>query len=105
MRRCVKCVVGLACAPVAPQLVPGESGAQTAVRAVRVGTREAGPADAARLGWWNVFRRELRELGWVEGQQVIYEARYADNRVERLPGLAADLVKLKVAIIVTGSAA
>src|SRR5262249_9657923 len=64
-----------------------------------------GAADPTRLAWWNVLRRELRELGWVEGQNVTYDARFADGRIERLPGLAADLVKLKVAVIVTGSAA
>src|SRR5215510_13012485 len=38
----------------------------------------------------------LRELGWVEGKDIAFEHRYAENRLERLPGLAADLVRLKV---------
>jgi putative ABC transport system substrate-binding protein len=38
-------------------------------------------------------------LGWVEGKNVVFEHRYADNRLERLPGLAADLVRLKVDVI------
>jgi ABC-type uncharacterized transport system substrate-binding protein len=41
----------------------------------------------------------LRELGWVEGKNVAFEHRYAENRLERLPGLAADLVRLKVDVI------
>jgi ABC-type uncharacterized transport system substrate-binding protein len=44
----------------------------------------------------------LRELGWVEGKNVVFERRYAENRLERLPELAADLVRLKVDVIVAG---
>ena len=42
-----------------------------------------------------VFIAALSELGWVEGKNVVFEHRYAENRLERLPGLAADLVRLK----------
>ena len=51
--------------------------------------------------------RKLRELGWVEGQNLIIEYRWAEGNVERLPELAAELVRLKVDIIVApaGSAA
>jgi putative tryptophan/tyrosine transport system substrate-binding protein len=45
------------------------------------------------------FFGALGELGWVEGKNVIVERRYAENRLERLPGLAADLVSLKVDVI------
>jgi ABC-type uncharacterized transport system substrate-binding protein len=45
------------------------------------------------------FFDALRELGWVEGKNVIFEYRYAENRLERLPELAADLVRLKVDVI------
>ena len=41
----------------------------------------------------------LGKLGWVEGNNVVFEHRYAENRLERLPGLAADLVRLKVDVI------
>jgi putative tryptophan/tyrosine transport system substrate-binding protein len=41
----------------------------------------------------------LRELGWVEGKNIAFEHRYAENRLERLPGLATDLVRLKVDVI------
>jgi ABC-type uncharacterized transport system substrate-binding protein len=44
----------------------------------------------------------LRELGWVEGKNVVFERRYAENRLERLPELAADLVRLKVDVIIAG---
>jgi putative tryptophan/tyrosine transport system substrate-binding protein len=42
----------------------------------------------------------LRELGWVEGENVVFERRYAENRLEQLPEMAADLVRLKVNVIV-----
>ena len=45
------------------------------------------------------FADALRELGWVEGRNVVFEYRYAENRPERLPELAADLVRLKVDVI------
>jgi putative tryptophan/tyrosine transport system substrate-binding protein len=49
-----------------------------------------------------VVTEALRELGWVEGKNVVFERRYAENRLERLPELAADLVRLKVDVIVAG---
>jgi putative ABC transport system substrate-binding protein len=49
------------------------------------------------------FRQGLRELGYVEGQNIHVEYRYAEGRVERLPGLAAELIALKVAVIVAAN--
>jgi len=46
------------------------------------------------------FLRALRELGWIEGQNLIIEYRWADGDVERLPGLAAELVRDNVDVIV-----
>jgi putative ABC transport system substrate-binding protein len=46
------------------------------------------------------FTNALRELGWVEGQNITIERRYAENRLERLPELAAELVRLNVEVIV-----
>src|SRR6516165_1390593 len=42
----------------------------------------------------------LRALGWIEGKNFVFERRYAENRVERLPELAAELVRLNVDVIV-----
>jgi putative tryptophan/tyrosine transport system substrate-binding protein len=47
------------------------------------------------------FRQRLRELGYVEGKNIFIEYRYADGKLERLPDLADELVRLKVDVIVT----
>ena len=47
------------------------------------------------------FRRRLRELGYVEGKNLVIEYRYAEGKRERLSELAAELVRLKVDVIVT----
>ena len=47
------------------------------------------------------FIRGLRALGWVEGQTVLIEVRYADGRADRVPGLSKELASLKVNVIVT----
>ena len=49
----------------------------------------------------DAFRQRLRELGWVEGQNIVIDYRYAEDRVDRLPDLAAELVRLKVDLIVS----
>jgi putative ABC transport system substrate-binding protein len=48
------------------------------------------------------FLRGLRELGYIEGQTILVEYRYAEGKFERFPDLAADLARLKVDVIVTG---
>jgi putative tryptophan/tyrosine transport system substrate-binding protein len=50
----------------------------------------------------DVLTEALRELGWVEGENVVFERRYAENRLERLPEMAVDLVRLKVDVIAAG---
>ena len=56
-------------------------------------------ANAARI---EAFRQGLRELGYVEGRNMIIEWRHAEAKLDRLPALAAELVRLKVDILVTG---
>src|SRR5437763_6396147 len=51
--------------------------------------------------WLQAFRQGLHDLGWVEGKNISVEYRYAEGRNDRLPDLAADLVRLKVDILVT----
>ncbi len=50
-----------------------------------------------------VLREGLRDLGYVEGQNIVFEHRYVDGKVERLSDLAADLVRMKVDVIVARS--
>src|SRR6267142_892864 len=51
-----------------------------------------------------VFRQELRKFGWIEGKNIAIEYRFAEQKLERLPELAAELVRLKVDLIVTSGA-
>src|SRR3954469_9124145 len=50
---------------------------------------------------YQALRLGLRDLGWIEGKSISIEYRYAEGRHDRLPELAADLVRLKVDVIVT----
>ena len=79
----------------------GAARAQAPAKVPRIGLLTVfSPSDAAL--WHQAFRLGLRDLGWVEGKNISIEYRYAEGRSDRLPDLAADLVRLKVDIIVTG---
>jgi putative ABC transport system substrate-binding protein len=54
---------------------------------------------------FEAFTQALRELGWVEGQNLVVEPRYAEGRAEHLPDLAADLVNLQVEVMVVAGGA
>lgn len=56
------------------------------------------PADTE--AWHQAFRQGLRDLGWVEGTNIRLEYRFADGREERLPGLVAEFISLRVDVIV-----
>jgi putative ABC transport system substrate-binding protein len=57
-------------------------------------------ANSARV---DAFRQGLRELGYVEGKTIVVEWRYAEGKLDRLPALAAELVRLKVDVIVASA--
>jgi putative ABC transport system substrate-binding protein len=59
------------------------------------------PASEASTPLWEAFRQGLRDLGYVEGQTIILEYRFAAGQNERLPELTAELVRLKVDLLVT----
>ena len=75
--------------------------AQQPKKVPRIGFLTA-PSSSAVAGRTEAFRQGLRELGYVEGKNIVVEWRFAEGKVDRLPGLAAELVRLKVDIIVTG---
>jgi len=59
-------------------------------------------SESAMSKWTGAFVQQLRELGWVEGRTVAIEYRWAEGRSERFADIAAELVRLKVDVIVTG---
>jgi len=79
---------------------PFAAGAQPSGRGWRIGLLSPGSASAAgsRLA---AFKHGLRELGYVEGQNLTLEYRWADGNEGRLAALAVDLVRLKVDVVVT----
>ena len=72
--------------------------AQQAAKVARIGYMSHNLADWPHTH--EAFRRGLRELGYVEGRNLVIEYRDAEGRLERLPALAAELVALKVDVIV-----
>jgi putative ABC transport system substrate-binding protein len=85
-------VLGFLAAPLAAET-------QQAERVARIGVlRQGSPPDPLVES----FRQGLRELGYAEGRNISIEYRWAEGRTERLPDLAAELVRLKVDVIVAG---
>src|SRR3989337_183149 len=76
------------------------AGAQQPTKIPRIGWLD-GPSLAANSARIEAFRQGLRELGYVEGKTIVIEWRSADGKLDRLPALAAELVRLKVDIIVS----
>ena len=74
------------------------SNAQSGAKVPVIGLLDPG---GERPEWWDALRQQLRELGYVDGRNVRFEQRYAKGNHDLLPGLAKELVQLKVAVIVT----
>src|SRR5574342_411707 len=86
----------IALAPMGAAAHAQEYKAQQAGKLPRIGflgSTYAGPS-------LDAFRQVLRELGWVEGQNIVIDYRFPEGRVDRLTDLAVELVRLKVDIIV-----
>ena len=96
-RRAFVCSItlGLLAAPLA-------AGAQQQGKVWRIGFVEAGSASVNRH-FLDAFRQGLRELDYLEGQDIVIEERWAEGRNELFPGLLAELMRLNVDVIVVSS--
>jgi putative ABC transport system substrate-binding protein len=81
--------------------VPLTAGGQPQQKMPRVGYLSPGSSsDSVRLRRFEAFRQGLRDLGYVERENIAIESRWAEGKYDRYPALAADLVRLKVDVIV-----
>ena len=86
-----------------------------AVFFIPIGSHAQEPGKVPRLGslaprtaadgapFMEAFRQGLRDLGWLEGKNIVIDYRWAEGRLDRLPGLAEELVRLKVDVILAGN--
>src|SRR5919108_2258860 len=96
----MKHIVGLLAVLVALAVYGGMAQAQQPAKISRIGFLSAASraANSARV---EAFRQGLRELGYEEGKNIVIEYRYAEGKLDSLPTLAAELVRLKVDLIVS----
>jgi putative ABC transport system substrate-binding protein len=87
-------VAGVLAAPLAVE-------AQPAGKVARVGILSVGTAPAPDEVARSPFLAALRDLRWIASQNIVFESRFAAGQTDRLPALAAELVQLKVDLIVT----
>src|SRR5713226_805824 len=76
--------------------------ARQAGKVLRIGFLDSSTAAGSAV-LVDAFRQELSKLGWIEGKNFTIEYRYGEQKPERLPELAADLVRLKVDLIVVSA--
>src|SRR4029077_18079271 len=76
----------------------GSGDAQQTGKIFRIGFLDGSTASGS-AGLLDTFRQEMRKLGWIEGKNITIEYRFAEQKPERLAELAADLVHLKVELI------
>src|SRR5690242_6077384 len=86
------------CAMLSALCVSAEAQQPTKVARIGLIVAVSPSAAAARI---EAFRQGLRELGYIDAKNIVIEARYAEENLDRLPTLAAELVRLKVDVIVT----
>jgi putative tryptophan/tyrosine transport system substrate-binding protein len=77
----------------------GSVGAQQTGKVFRIGFLDASTASGSAV-LVEAFRQGLSKLGWIEGKNITIEYRFSDQKLDRLPELAADLVRLKADLIV-----
>jgi ABC-type uncharacterized transport system substrate-binding protein len=80
-------------------LITSSAQAQQAGKVSRIGFLDNSTASGMAV-LLDAFQQELTKLGWVQGKNIAIEYRFAEQKLERLPELAADLVRLKVDLIV-----
>jgi len=76
-------------------------GAAQRAKVYRIGQLSTGNPRSSPI--FQAFEEKLRELGYAEDQNLVIEFRYAEGRTERLPGLAAELIRLNVDVVVVAS--
>ena len=91
--RLIAAIFLLAAAPVAAEAQ------QPGARVYQVGWLQGGSASDYPSQTLDAFRHGLREFGWVEGRNIVLVYRFAESKVDRLPELAAELVRMKVDVI------
>src|SRR5713101_5407651 len=84
--------------------VPLAADVQPVGKVWRIGVLLASPP-SANAPFFEAFWQRLRELGYVEGQNIAVESRWSHGQVEALPALAAELVQLPVDLLVAGGMA
>lgn len=95
-RRLRAALILFAAALLAVPLLPPPTHAQRTLRAPRIGYLAL---DSSPSPYFDAFRAGLRRVGYVEGQNITIESRFADGKADRLPALASELVNLKVEMI------
>jgi len=78
--------------------------AQQTGKIFRIGILDPSTASGSAV-LWEALRQELSKLGWIEGKNITFEYRFADGKFDRLSGLTAGLVRLKVDLIVVSGGA
>jgi putative tryptophan/tyrosine transport system substrate-binding protein len=86
-------------------VAPLTAEAQQLTKVFRIGVLHAGSPPSGPAPGSEAFRQGLHDLGYIEGQNLVFESRYAEGHDERLSALAAELVQLKVEVIVAGGPA
>jgi putative ABC transport system substrate-binding protein len=94
-------LVGIVALIIAFALCGAMAQAQQTGKVARIGYLDTSTASGSAV-LLEAFRQELRKLGWIEGKSIAFEYRFAEQKPDRLPDLAADLVRLKVDLIVVG---